>query len=284
MDRCLKLTKDTKLGDILDTIKSIRFVEKNGSDIERARLRYILYAADPDPEILQPFLDFQNQDGGFPCSRVKDNLSSINDTLNALWWMEELGMLNSPSAESALDYLLKKQLEDGGWDEDPRIPQKNLPPWIDPGNLMTQHYLSAYSTYWLAVKGLRSSTAFLMALDYLDAQFQEKSLFKGFHHTTWIASGVFLMAGEAYTEAAMVGLQNLIRRKGSDWQNSQLAWALDCLGNAGLPRDHPFIQTSIKELVHRQAPDGSWSHEDGEAFAVNGTIAALKAFKQYPLV
>jgi hypothetical protein len=284
MDRCLRLTKDTKLGEMLDTIKSIRFVEKNGSDIERARLRYILYAADPDPEILQPFLGLQNQDGGFPCSGFKDNPSSINDTLNALWWMEELGMLDTPSAESALDYLLKKQLEDGGWDEDPRIPKNDLPPWIDPGNLITQHYLSAYSTYWLAVKGLRSSTGFLLALDYLDTQFQEKTLFKGFHHTTWIASSVFLMEGESYAEAAMIGIQNLVRRKGSEWQDSQIAWALDCLGNAGLPRDHPWIQTGIKELIRRQAPDGSWSSEEGEASAVNGTIAVLKAFKRYPPV
>lgn len=266
----------------MDITKSIHFVEENGSDIERARLRYVLYAAEPDPAILQPFLDLQNQDGGFPCNRVKDNLSSVNDTLNALWWMDELGMLDSPSAESALDYLINVQLEDGAWDEDPRVLEKDLPPWIDPGTLITQHYLSAYSTYWLAMKDLCSSPGFLMALDYLDTQFQEKTLFKGYLHTTWIASSVFLIAGEAYTEAAMVGLQTLIHRKISDWQDSQIAWALDCLGNARLPRDHPFIQMAIKELSLRQAPDGSWSSKDEEAYVVNGTIAALKAFKQYP--
>jgi hypothetical protein len=265
----------------LDTIKSIHFVEKNGSDIERARLRYILYAADPDPEILQPFLDLQNRDGGFPCNRVKDNLSSINDTLNALWWMDELGMLHSPTSEKTFNYLIERQLDDGGWDEVPNISHEDLPPWITPGNLLTQHYLSAYSAYWLAISGFLSSTSFLMALDYLDSQFQEKTLFKGFRHTTWIASSVFLMAGEAYAQAAMVGLQTLIRQKVPDWQNSQLAWALDCLGNAGLPRTHPLIQTGIKTLARRQAPDGSWSSEDGEALAVNGTIAALKVFKRY---
>jgi hypothetical protein len=276
------LTDDTKLGEILDITKSILFVEENGSDIERARLRYVLYAAEPNPVILQPFLDLQNEDGGFPCNRVKDNLGSVNDTLNALWWMDELGMLDSPSAKNALDYLLSMQLEDGGWDEDPRILEKDLPSWIEPGNLITQNYLTAYSTYWLAMKGLRSSPGFLMALDYLDTQFQGKSLFKGYLHTTWIASSVFLMAGEAYAEAAMVGLQTLIGRRMSDWQDSQLAWALDCLGNASLPRDHLFVQMGIKELSSRQAPDGSWSSEDGEAHVVNGTIAALKAFKQYP--
>lgn len=266
----------------MDITKSIHFIEKNGSDIERTRLRYVLYAAEPDPEILLPFLDLQNQDGGFPSKRVKGNFSSINDTLNALWWMHELGMLNAPVAEKTFGYLFRNQLEDGSWDEDPRIPENDLPSWINPGNLLTQHYLTAYSTYWLAMKGLRSSTGFLMALDYLDTQFQEKTLFEGYRHTTWIASSVFLIAGEAYAEAAVVGLQTLIRRKIYDWQDSQLAWALDCLGNADLPRDHPFIRMGIKELSRRQAPDGSWSSEDGEAYAVNATIAALKAFKKYP--
>jgi hypothetical protein len=57
---------------------------------------------------------------------------------------------------------------------------------------------------------------------------------------------------------------------------------MDCLGKAGLPRDHPFIQLGIRELVRGQSGDGSWSSDEGQASAVNGTIAALKAFKQYP--
>jgi hypothetical protein len=268
----------------LDITKSIHFVEKNGSDIERARLRYVLYAAEPGPETLLPFLDLQNKDGGFPCKRVKGKPSSVNDTLNALWWMDELGMLNSPSAEKAFDYLLSMQLENGSWDEDIHLPKGDLPPWICPGNLKTQHYLSSYSTYWLAMRSPRTSTGFLLGLDYLDTQYQEKTLYKGYLHTTWIASSVFLLAGEAYAEAAMTGLKIITSRKSSDWENSQLAWALDCLGNAGLPRDHPFIKMGVKDLVRRQAPNGSWSSEDGESFVVNGTIAALKAFKQYPPV
>ena len=268
----------------MDITKSIHFIEENGSDIEKARLRHILYGAAPNPEILQPFIELQNGDGGFPLNRIKGYPSTTNDTLNALWWIEELGMLQSPSSEKAFKYLMDTQLDDGGWDEDPHLPQEDLPPWIVPGSLHTRHYLSAYSAYWLAIKSCRSFPAFVLALDFLDTTLHEKTLFKGFLHTTWIASSVFLLAGEPYIEAAMSGLQILIRRPQPEWEDSQLAWALDCLGKAGLTRNHPFIQMGIKDLVRRQAPDGSWSSEDGETFAVNGTIAALKAFKQYPPV
>ncbi|OGO20089.1 MAG: hypothetical protein A2Z14_04690 [Chloroflexi bacterium RBG_16_48_8] len=265
----------------MDITKSIHFIEENGSDIEKVRLRHILYDAIPNPEILHPFLELQNGDGGFPHSKIKGYPSTTIDTLNALWWMEELGMLHSSSSEKAFIYLIDAQLEDGGWDENPPLSQENLPPWIVPGSLHTRHYLSAYSAFWLAIKGFHSFPAFRMALDYLDTHFLEKTLFKGFLHTTWIASSLFLMAGEPYIEAAMSGLQILIRKPKSEWEDSQLAWALDCLGKAGLPRKHPFVQMGIKELIRRQAPDGSWSSEDGQVFVVNGTIAALKAFKHY---
>jgi hypothetical protein len=266
----------------VDITKSISFVEQNGSEIEKARLRHILYGATVKPEILQPFVSLQNGDGGFPLNRVKGQPSTINDSLNALWWMEDLGILRSPISEKAIQYLIDTQLEDGGWDEDPNLSSEDLPQWIIPGDLLTRHYLSAYSSYWLVITNYRTNPAFLLSLDFLDTQLQEGGLFQGYLHTIWMASSVFLMAGEAYSEAAMIGMQTLLRQPNSRWKDSQLSWALDCLGKAGLPKEHPFIQLGIKELMHRQSPDGSWSSEEGLTFAINGTIVALKAFKQYP--
>ena len=266
----------------MDITKSISFIEQNGSEIEKARLRYILYGVAAKPEILRPFISLQNEDGGFPLNRVKGQTSTINDSLNALWWMDDLGILHSPTSEKTIQYLIDTQLEDGGWDEDPNLSSEDLPEWIIPGELLTRHYLSAYSTYWLAIMGYRTNPAFLLSLDFLDTHLHEGTLFQGYLHTTWMASSVFLLSGEAFNEAAMIGVQTLLRQPNSRWKDSQLSWALDCLGKAGLPKEHPFIQMGIQELTRRQSPDGSWSHEEGITSAVNGTIAALKVFKQYP--
>jgi hypothetical protein len=269
-------------GGSVDITKSISFVEQNGSEIEKARLRHILYGATAKSEILQPFINLQNGDGGFPLNRVKGQLSTINDSLNALWWMEDLGILGSTTSEKTIQYLFDTQLEDGGLDEDPIISSEDLPEWIIPGELLTRHYLSAYSSYWLAIMNYRANPAYLLSLDFLDTHLDEGTLFQGYLHTTWMASSVFLMAGEAYNEAAMIGMQTLLCQPKSRWKDSQLSWALDCLGKAGLAKEHPFIQMGIKELMLRQSADGSWSSEGGPAFTINGTIAALKAFKQYP--
>jgi hypothetical protein len=118
-------------------------------------------------------------------------------------------------------------------------------------------------------------------LDFLLQHRGESGKFYGYLHTTWIATSVFLMAGSQYLEIVESGLRVLVDRALTEWEASQIAWALDCLGKAGLPDSHPFVERCLAELLNRQRPDGSWSSEDGEAFAVGATIGALKALKRY---
>jgi hypothetical protein len=265
----------------MELTKSIHYIEENGSDLEKARLHQILYDMKPESEVVRPFVELQNRDGGFPLNKVKGVRSTVNDTLNALWWMEELGMLGSPAADQAMDYLFEAQQEDGGWDEDPGLAQDDLPPWILPGDPRTRLYLTAYAAYWLTLKGYGSFPAFQNAILFIYEHLNERDGFRGFLHTTWIAASVFFMAGYPYGEAARAGLQILIDKPFSEWADSQIAWALDCLGKAGLSQEEPFIDIGIKELPRRHSSDGSWSSEDGAAFAVSATISALKVLKHF---
>src|SRR4030042_136242 len=128
---------------MVNIIKSMSFIGEKGSDLEKARINCILNGANPKREVILGFINLQNEDGGFPFGMVKGNLSTINETTVALWWMEELDILSSPNARQAFDYLMATQLEDGGWDEDPQQAQYDLPAWIQIGDLKTRLYLSA---------------------------------------------------------------------------------------------------------------------------------------------
>ena len=130
----------------------------------------------------------------------------------------------------------------------------------------------------------RQHPAFQKALDFLLRHRDETGKFYGYLHTTWIASSVFGMAGDQYAEVARKGLQTLMDRPFSEWADSQIAWALDCLSSAGLPKDHPFVEKCLAELLQRRGPDGRWSSEDGEAYAVGATIQVLKVLKHYGLL
>ena len=90
----------------MDITKSIAFIEERGSELEKARIRHILYGQKPEADVIQRFTGLQNNDGGFPYDMVPGNLSTVDNTLLALSWMDELGLLGSPLADKAVSYLL----------------------------------------------------------------------------------------------------------------------------------------------------------------------------------
>ncbi len=266
---------------MVDFHKAIDYVNEKGSSLEKARLDCILNTTAPSSEVRQEISELQNLDGGFPFAMVAGNLSTVNETTVALWWMEELDLLSWVIAQQAYGYLLSTQQSDGGWDEDVRIAQYDLPPWILLGDPKTKLYLSAYAAYWFAVGGYKHLPAFRKALHLLIRNQDQSGRIYGYTHTTWIAAAVFLMAGERYSPVARLAIQALSLRPLADWDDSQIAWALDCLGKAGLPRDHPFMEGGLAEMTHRQKDDGSWAAEEGEDSAVSTTIQVMKVLKRY---
>jgi hypothetical protein len=125
---------------------------------------------------------------------------------------------------------------------------------------------------------------FRKAIHFLLRHQDQSGRIYGYLHNTWIAVGVFLMAGDRYRKVVNLGIQSLADTPLEKWDDSQIAWALDCLSKGGLLKNHPFIKESLDELFHRQKADGSWASEDGEAFAVRATIQVLKVLKRFGLL
>lgn len=112
----------------MDLSKSIAYVEENGTRLETARMKHILYDLQPEPEDIRSFIELQNPDGGIPYGRKKGNLSAIGVTLTILWWLDDLGMLESLFTVNASKNIVETQHDDGSWDEDPLINHNNRPP------------------------------------------------------------------------------------------------------------------------------------------------------------
>jgi squalene cyclase len=259
--------------------KAIDYIRQKGTDLERARIEWITSKVKPDDDTVTPLLKIQCQDGGFPFAMEEGNPSAVSSTLSSIEQLDELGLFTSKYTEHAVSYLLGVQKDDGGWDEDPAITQYALPAYITPGDLRTRVYLSAYAGYWLALKDHLEDPKFRKALYFLVSHQEETGRFFGFRHTTWIAASAFALAGRPYAKIVSKAVKCLMGKPLDEWADSQLAWALACLGRAGLPKAHPFISDCLAELTERQQPDGTWISENGDAFTIDATISAVKAFR-----
>jgi hypothetical protein len=263
---------------------AIRWVNERGTGLEKARLAYVLFGTEPDPEVVKPVNAMQNRDGGFPFAMTAGNLSAIDHTLVGLRWLDELGMLESPTAEKAIHFLYARQKVDGGWDEEAELGQYVLPAWIKPGDLDTRLYLTANTAYWLAISGRTNRPNFHRALEYFTEQQRKKVDGCGYLHTSWIAASVFLLAGQRYSDVARKCIQYFVDKPIAGWECSQIAWALNYLSVAGLPDSHPFVVRALAELVQRQSQDGSWASENGPAYNIDATVQVLKVLGYYDML
>ncbi len=261
--------------------RALIFIDEHGNVQDKARLLYILMGETPPDYIVRPLLDKQNSDGGFPSRPRSENPSSVDNTLTALWQLNELGLFGIPEVKKAFEFLVAAQMTDGGWDENPALPEHDLPPWIRPGDMATRNYLSAYAALWLGIADVPARNTFLRALEYLARQQEPDGQIPGYQHGHWIGTSAFFLCGAPFDDNASRGLAVLDRLPAKQWEDSQIAWAVDCLGMAGLSKDEPFIQKMIIELAQRQEAEGCWSSEDGPAYAVSATISAIKALKRF---
>jgi len=263
----------------LDLDLALNFVERRGTALELARMKNVLHGEKPPPSVAMAYLTRQNPDGSFPFGQEAGGVGAVGDTCFALAILDDLGLLGWEVAGRALGFLVAAQLPDGGWDEAPAIARYDPPPWAVPGDERARVYLIAYAALWLGLAGRKDEPAFDRALRFLLARRDAAGRFAGFIHATWLAAGACLLAGEA--DAACKSIEVLAARPLADWADSQMSWALWALGAAGLPADHGLARAWLPELARRQRADGSWTAEDGEAYAVNATIETAKVMKLF---
>lgn len=263
----------------IDLFNAILFVDEHGSILEKARLLYLLMDVEPSTEVYERLLELQNPDGGFPSRPKAGSPSAVDSTLTSLWQLDELGMLDHPATRQAMTFLVNMQQADGSWDENPALPEHDLPPWIRPGEMATRLYLSAYSAYWLGVLHIAPETLD-RALQYLLTQQDAQGKINGFLHNTWLGAGALLFGGHNYAKSAANCIAYLASRPFAEWEALQIAWAVDCLTRAGLDPKHSFVAQALSELVRTQQADGSWTAEGGQSAAASATVGVLKVLKR----
>ena len=265
----------------LDWRGTIAYIDQNGNEVERARLRGLLGRPRPDAKVIRAIEARQNEDGGFALGLVPGRPSSIDATALVLGWLQDLRLLRSPQAHTAVTYLLAQQRPDGSWDEAPSVIKFGPPPNLTPGDPRVQALCTALGGYWLALLGYRDDYAVVRAAAYLRERQASDGRVLGFLRTTWTATALFRLVDGPGSTAAGRGLGALAEVEAPRWGPGALIAMLDCLAEAGVPPDIPLIQLSLAMLKGLAQPDGSWPSEEGEFYHVEVTLKGLRVLLLY---
>lgn len=257
----------------IDLEKAAKFVIENANPIEEARLRAIIAGQPAGDDVIEAFRKEQSEEGGWHPFWSSEYIS-IDATCFRLAQLESLGVTeHQPVFEKALDFLEDAQQSSGHWEETPDAPD-TLPPWLSPGDINSQVYLTANSLFWLAVSG-RQNKGSEKASFFLEECLNDGDRLPGPLHAQWLAGGA------CYALDRVEQAERMVRPLADDIDNlpaSRLAWMLTSLLIAGLSTEDELIQRAAKQLADLQQPDGQWSSEDGADFDVHTTLEAMRVF------
>ncbi|MFX1307098.1 MAG: prenyltransferase/squalene oxidase repeat-containing protein [Promethearchaeota archaeon] len=265
----------------MDIQKSINYIRKHGSNLEKARLSTIIWDKKPSPEVLEELASIQNPDGGF--SYWVKNVSNITDTCYILEWFDDLKLYRGEVIDKACHFLLDRQQKDGGWDEVIEIKPYNPPKWMLPGLIETRTWLTAYCAHVLIRFGYAEAEGTYCPTDFLLANSDSSGRLKGYLRATWLALPMFAFYPGPDPQSFNLLINVILDNFSPDWKGSYIAWLVHCLYDSGLPSDHQLVLQALSELKKKQKIDGSWDPEEGEGegHRVNATILALRALKVY---
>jgi len=269
----------------LNTPKAVRFVEVNGTTIEKYRLHFLLGKERNDEIPLRHLRNLQNKNGGFPHNDEKGKVSCVNVTGNNLSLIIELGLDKSDVCRKTVEYLLNIQGRDGSWSENEAVKQYDPPFWDLPNDLGTTMWLTANIANFLIQLGYRNSPAVHKSVDFLLKNRDKEGKFAGFLHSSWISIGVFGQLEGSDSDIVKMAFkvieQNFEKLKDGA---GDLTWCLECFYVAGIPKENPAVKRFIDELANSQQANGAWKSGDGEKFTVSTTISVLNVLTKYGVV
>jgi hypothetical protein len=264
-----------------DWRRTIQWVDQNGNEIERGRLRGLLGRAHPDARLLRTLEARQNPDGGFPSGLVQGRPSSIDTTALVLRWLQDLWMMTSPQAQRLMTDLLTAQRPDGSWDEPLGLLRFGLSPRLLPGDPRAQALCTALGAYSLVLLGQRADHTVARAMAYLRPRQAAGGRFLGFLRTTWLAAAVFRLVEGPGSQAASRALEALAAVPEDRWQPGALAGMLAALAVMDVPAHAPIASHGLNRLLRLADDDGSWPSEDGDFFRSEVTLWGLRALLAY---
>lgn len=257
---------------------AIGFVVAHGDSVDRARLSYLRTGAVPTEEILTTAEIGQAPDGGWPATWGAE-VASIDATCFRLAELDDLGALGRPAAQRALRWLASRQ-HNSMWEEDDSL-SGEAPSWAKPGDPEARLFLTANAAFWLSVSDLDAGWGNGQYSDHLRpaaqaimAHIGADGQWRSFLVSAWLSAAV-LHRQDMFYEAARI--QIMLGDRLSQMSPADVAWMAAALRRVGVAVDDWLLAAARRRLAETQRSDGGWPSDDGPAFDVHTTLAAIRA-------
>jgi hypothetical protein len=252
--------------------KAVDYIRSKGSEVEQARLKYLLTNEPLSAEEAAKLLSDQRADGGWAPFWAKGH-SSLDATCFRLAQAEQIGITSANAALlRAIDFLAGRQFPDGRWEEEEQVAGL-APVWVKPGDLASTIYLTANCGQWLSLLS-SNKDQISRAASYLHAHLDEEGRLPGFLHSHWLAGSLWYITGWKESAERVFGYLN---KRISNLAVSNCAWLLTTLFAGGRRITHPLVDHALDVLEQSQQGDGRWLSEDGPDQDVHTTLEVIRA-------
>jgi len=269
---------------MVDIDAAIGFVVARGDQVDRARLSWLRSELPAHPDMIAKVEMGQTASGGWPAFWGGDQ-PSIDATCFRLAELDDLGALDRDAARGAVRWLASRQRRDGTWQEDESL-ASSAPSWAKPGDPEASLYLTANAGFWLTVAGppipapspeatthaevvARATQAFRAAL-------RPDGSWPSFLVAGWLGGAMLYHAGWFY-ESAQIQLR--LTDRIPDMSAADVAWLAAAFRRVGLSPLDGVLEAARLRLGQTQRTDGGWASDDGEAFDVHTTLAAIRGLR-----
>jgi Prenyltransferase and squalene oxidase repeat len=269
---------------MVDIDGAIGYVVAHGDQVDRARLSWLRSGVAPQPDVLAKVELGQLSDGGWP-GFWGAGRPSVDATCFRLSELDDLGALDRPPAKRALAWLIGRQRPDGTWEEDEALAD-DAPEWARPGDPEARLYLTANAGFWLAVGGspepppdpvaAAHAAAVARATQAFRAAMREDGSWPSYLIAGCLGGALLFHSGWFY-EAAQI--QVLLAERVPDMTPADAAWLAVAFRRVGMSADDWLMVAARKRLTETQRTDGGWPSDDGPAFDVHTTLAAIRALR-----
>jgi hypothetical protein len=262
-------------GCLTDISKALQLVRTTGDAVQRCRLAYLLGESRDAIPVRRHLERLQLPEGGFPYKNKPGNPYSLSITGAKIPILAELDVSDTPLCKRLVGFLVSLQHHEGYWDENPALPAfvgEPMPFWDTPGDLNTRLWITADMAGGLLRLG-QGAACVPKATEYLMRHRKPDGTFQGFRHTTWLVIPLLARQRGLHDPMVQGALKALARF--SDWDATDLTWALESLHSAGLPARHDVVADFLTRLESLQEPDGRWKSADSPDDPVAQTLETL---------